>query len=73
MTLQLHIPDSVVDTIRIPEGEMAHGFLVEMGIALYAKEPSLLVRPENWQRWANMNWAACWDCEAFQDITVRKN
>ena len=37
MTLRLHIPDSVVDAIRIPEGEMAHELLVELAIALCAK------------------------------------
>ena len=38
MRLQLHIPDSVTQAIRLPEKRMAEDLLVELAIALYAQE-----------------------------------
>jgi predicted HTH domain antitoxin len=36
MGLQLHIPDSVTQSIRLPEERMAQELLKELAIALYA-------------------------------------
>jgi len=36
MTLQLDIPDSVVQAIRLPEERMAQELQIELAIALYA-------------------------------------
>ena len=36
MGLQLHIPDSVAQSIRLPEERMAQELLKELAIALYA-------------------------------------
>ena len=38
MGLQLHIPDSVTQAIRLPEKRMEEELLVELAIALYAQE-----------------------------------
>ena len=35
MGLQLHIPDSVAESIRLPEDRMAQELLKELAIALY--------------------------------------
>ena len=37
MSLELHIPDSVAQAIRMPEERMAQELMVELAIALYAK------------------------------------
>ena len=37
MSLQLHIPDSVAQAIRLPEGRMEQELMVELAIALYGK------------------------------------
>lgn len=37
MGLQLHIPDSVVQAMRLPEERMAQELLVELALALYAQ------------------------------------
>ncbi len=37
MTLELHIPDSVAQAIRLPEERMAQELIVELAIALYAQ------------------------------------
>jgi len=37
MSLQLHIPDSVAQAIRMPEEHMAQELMVELAVALYAK------------------------------------
>ncbi len=37
MGLSLNIPDSVLQGLRIPEGEVAHRLLTELAIALYAQ------------------------------------
>lgn len=36
MSLQLHIPDSIAQSIRLPEERMAEELLKELAIALYA-------------------------------------
>ena len=36
MGLQLHIPDSITQSIRLPEERMAEELLKELAIALYA-------------------------------------
>jgi len=38
MSLQLHIPDSVTQAIRLPEKRMKEDLLVELAVALYAQE-----------------------------------
>jgi predicted HTH domain antitoxin len=38
MGLQLHIPDSVTQAIRLPEKRMEEELLVELAIALYTQE-----------------------------------
>ena len=38
MDLQLHIPDSVTQAIRLPERRMKEDLLVELAVALYAQE-----------------------------------
>jgi len=38
MGLQLHIPDSVTQAIRLPEKRMEEGLLVELALALYAQQ-----------------------------------
>lgn len=37
MSVQLQIPDTVVQAIRLPEERMAQELLVELAIALYAQ------------------------------------
>jgi predicted HTH domain antitoxin len=37
MGLELHIPDSVAQAIRLPEERMAQELVVELAIALYAQ------------------------------------
>lgn len=37
MSVQLQIPDSVVQAIRLPEEEMAEELRVELAIALYSR------------------------------------
>jgi len=37
MGLQLHIPDSIIQSIRLPEERMAEELLKELAIALYAR------------------------------------
>jgi len=37
MGLELHIPDSVAQAIRLPEERMAQELMVELAIALYAQ------------------------------------
>ena len=37
MTLTLHIPDSVVAGLRLPEGEIPQRLRTELAIALYAQ------------------------------------
>ena len=37
MRLELHIPDSVAQAIRLPEERMAQELVVELAIALYAQ------------------------------------
>jgi predicted HTH domain antitoxin len=37
MSLELHIPDSVAQAIRMPEERMAQELMVELAVALYAK------------------------------------
>jgi len=36
MSLQLHIPESILQSIRLPEERMAQELLKELAIALYA-------------------------------------
>jgi len=38
MGLQLHIPDSVVQAIQLPEGRKPRELLIELAIALYSQE-----------------------------------
>ncbi|GAB4524108.1 MAG: UPF0175 family protein [Anaerolineae bacterium] len=38
MSIQLQIPDSVVQAIRLPEKRIAQELLVELAVALYAQE-----------------------------------
>ncbi|MEC4814491.1 MAG: UPF0175 family protein [Scytonema sp. PMC 1069.18] len=38
MTLQLNIPDSIIEAIRLPEKRMEQELLIELAIALYAQE-----------------------------------
>ena len=38
MGLQLHIPDSVVHAIRLPEERKPRELLIELAIALYSQE-----------------------------------
>ena len=38
MSLHLNIPDSVTQAIRLPEGRMKEGLLVELAVALYSQE-----------------------------------
>ena len=38
MSLQLFIPDSVTQAIRLPEKQMKETLLAELGITLYAQE-----------------------------------
>jgi predicted HTH domain antitoxin len=38
MTLQLHIPDSVAQAIRLPAKRIEDDLLVELAVALYAQE-----------------------------------
>lgn len=38
MGLQLHIPDSVTQAIRLPEKRMEESLLVELALALYAQQ-----------------------------------
>ena len=38
MSLQLQIPDSVAQAIRLPEGRVREELLVELAIALYTQE-----------------------------------
>ncbi len=37
MGLQLHIPDSVVEAIRLPEERLEKELLIELALALYAQ------------------------------------
>ena len=37
MSLQLQIPDTVVQAIRLPETQLSQGVLLELAIALYAR------------------------------------
>jgi len=37
MSLELHIPDSVAQAIRMPEERIVQELMVELAIALYAK------------------------------------
>ena len=38
MGLQLHIPDSVTQAIRLPEKRMKEELLIELAVALYAQD-----------------------------------
>ena len=38
MTLQLHIPDSVAQAIRLPEERITQELLDELAVALYAQQ-----------------------------------
>jgi predicted HTH domain antitoxin len=38
MGLELQIPDSVIQAIRLPEGRIAHELLMELAIALYREK-----------------------------------
>ncbi len=37
MSLQLQIPDTIVQAIRLPETQLAQGLLLELSVALYAR------------------------------------
>lgn len=37
MSLQLYVPDSITQAIRLPEERMGQGLLEELAIALYAQ------------------------------------
>lgn len=37
MSIQLQIPDAIVQSIRLPEGRIAQELLVELAFALYAQ------------------------------------
>ena len=37
MTIELRIPDSVVETMRLPEEDMGGQLLVELAVALYTR------------------------------------
>lgn len=37
MSLQLQIPDTVVQAIRLPETDLSQGVLLELSVALYAR------------------------------------
>jgi predicted HTH domain antitoxin len=37
MGLQLHIPDSIAQAIRLPEERLARELLIELALALYAQ------------------------------------
>ena len=38
MSLQIHIPDSIVKAIRLPEKRISRELLIELSIALYAQD-----------------------------------
>jgi len=37
MSLQLQIPDTVVQAIRLPEAQLSQGILLELAVTLYAR------------------------------------
>jgi hypothetical protein len=55
MGLQLHIPDSVLQSLRLPEERMVRELLKELAIALYARDSYRSVKPGSWLVWRNTN------------------
>jgi hypothetical protein len=73
MGLQLHIPDSVVQAIRLPEGRKSRELLIELSIALYSQDFYLLARQESWLIWGNMSLDSCWENVESLDIMDKKS